>query len=487
MTILPDVISSLSKEEIRNLKLFLNRMHSATEKMNEKLFDFVKKQQNKDYDELKIFKKLYPNDENKLTFNRLKSRLLQDISESLASFNFSATDIHFVLNHYLLYKTFIDKNELEIASYYIKRAEKRAEEIQHPELLDLIYSDMIKLSHELKEIDPEVYIAKRKENRVTLNYLHEIDDVLAVVIYKLRLRKNTTTKDIQLYQLLEKTIAKFTSNKQLIKNKSFKIKIYHALSRLLLGKKEYVILEDYLLKTYHEFIDKKLFDKNTHTTKVQMLVYICNTLYANEKYADSLKFAEKLKLALAEFDNALYESYVIYYYNSLTNNYNEIDTQKAIYYLNEAKDNKFIYKHSFHMAFVYYNLVGCYYDLKDNKQAIKNLVKLYTHHSYQNISDEMRLKINMTELMIRIQLKEVDFVELKIKQLQKDFADVLKADSVDKDMLNIIERLVIKCHLKPDAALRTQIKQLMQQYNNKDTAEVISYSLWLSDNFLKAG
>ena len=138
MNILPILIAALNKEEAKNVKVYLNRTRADLDKKNELLFDLVRKNYPDNYDEEKLFKKLYPNTESKLVFNRLKSRLLQDVSESLASFNFSATDIHFIVNNYLLSKTNSDKNEFELAHYYIQRAQKKAEEIQHLELLELI-------------------------------------------------------------------------------------------------------------------------------------------------------------------------------------------------------------------------------------------------------------------------------------------------------------------------------------------------------------
>jgi hypothetical protein len=42
MNILPNIIGSLNKEEIRNFKLFINRTHSNQKRKDETLFDLIK-------------------------------------------------------------------------------------------------------------------------------------------------------------------------------------------------------------------------------------------------------------------------------------------------------------------------------------------------------------------------------------------------------------------------------------------------------------
>jgi hypothetical protein len=54
------------------------------------------------------------------------------------------------------------------------------------ELLNLVYLEIIKLSYERSEINVELYLAKRKKNNKKLVQLNEIDDVLAMVNYKMK-------------------------------------------------------------------------------------------------------------------------------------------------------------------------------------------------------------------------------------------------------------------------------------------------------------
>ena len=349
----------------------------------------------------------------------------------------------------------------------------------------MVYGEIIKLSQEIIGINPEIYVDKRKQNRHRLNNINEMDDVLAIIINKVRLREINSGKNNKVYKQLEDVVNKFSTQKQFANDKSFKVKIYQALSRVLLNKKDYEALEDYLLKTYHTFLIEKIFDKHTHATKIQILIYICNTLFVNEKYNDSLLYANKLKEALHEFDNLLYEKNVVYYYNVLNNNYSEIDTTKAIYYLNEAISNKLIQKHPYYLAFVYYNLSGCYYDLKEYKLALKHIIKLYSHASYGNIDETWKLKINITDLLLRLQLNDIEYAETKYKQINKEFAKCIKDSVVDKEMLNILKLIMYNETTTINKPLKQRLQKFVDAYNSKDTTEVISYAAWLKANYLK--
>ena len=62
-----------------------------------------------------------------------------------------------------------------------------------------------------------------------------------------------------------------------------RLKIYRAVSQILLQRHEYIALEEYLEKTYSDFNKEKLFNKSNHESKLQMLTYMVNCLHKNGK------------------------------------------------------------------------------------------------------------------------------------------------------------------------------------------------------------
>ncbi len=152
-----DVVWSLSKEENRNVTLFLNRTNADKERKDVTLFDYVRKNKCK-VNEEQILKRLYHNTEDKNSFYRLKNRLVNDINKSLLQLHFDKNSYNAVLNLYSLSKVFIQKGEYGIAYNYLLEAESKAIKNEFFDLLDLIYSDFIKLSHESLNYNPITYI-----------------------------------------------------------------------------------------------------------------------------------------------------------------------------------------------------------------------------------------------------------------------------------------------------------------------------------------
>ncbi|MGZ4159031.1 MAG: hypothetical protein ACXVED_18590, partial [Bacteroidia bacterium] len=256
-----------------------------------------------------------------------------------------------------------------------------------------------------------------------------------------------------------------------------------SVSRILLQQQDYKSLEKYLLKTYLEFTTEKLFNKNNHDTKLQMLTYLINSLFYNKKINESLEYVAKLKSAMDEFNKLLYDKYLFYYYNSLVINYTVKDIDKAIEILQEAKDNNSIKKLPIYSVFVYLNLAVLNFDKKNFKESLKNLVKPMMQDAFQNLDEAWHLKLAVFELMIRYELEDFDYLETKINRIKKDFATLIKREEYNrqKQMILIIEMMIKSDGVKKDKQLIKYINQLLGNTMESSSSEtdIINYKDWL--------
>jgi len=471
----------MSKEEARHFKLFIKRTNANSERKDATLFDYIRKSLD-GYEEAKILKKLYDK-KDKNAFYRLKNRLLEDLGKSLSLQYFD----HFASNqalHYLaLSRLHQDKGQFKVAIHYLNRAEKKAMEIQSYELLDVIYSDLIKVSQETLSINPENYIEKRKENRLKLNRLREIDDILAVLIYRIRLSQNFSPQNYQIIEVLQKTINDFSHSKEIKQSPQLRFKIYHSVSRILLQQHDYKALEDYLILTLKEFSKEKLFNRNNHDTKLQMLTYLVNSLFKNGKQKLSLEYAEKLKEAMNEFNGILHDKYLFYYYSALINNYSIINTEKAIVILNEALENKKINEVSLNRVFLYLQLALLHFDNREIKQANKHIVKLKLEDSFKTLDEAFQLKINIAELIIRYELEDSDFIELQLKNIRKEFRELLEKEdhTRQRDILGIISDMIYSPNVKADKKLHKTISDVIKAIPPEEASDtdILNYHDWL--------
>jgi hypothetical protein len=209
MDVLQTVVANLAKEEVRGFKLWLNSTNASEQRKDILLLDYIRKANN--YNEDYIFGKLYEgNDKN--SFYKLKHRLLEDLGNYLAMTYTGKSDANNIYWYLSLQQIFTQRSQPKVAHYYLLKAEKKGLAVEHYELLDIIYSVLIKLSGELSEIDPEIYISKQKANAILLNKMRETDQVLAAMAYRLKATQNFGSRDSNLTRLLNNTIRDFAKD-----------------------------------------------------------------------------------------------------------------------------------------------------------------------------------------------------------------------------------------------------------------------------------
>ena len=480
MDILNQVIQLMNKEEVRHFKLFTGRTQVKGTRKDLLLFDYIRKV-NDDYEEDRIFHKLYDKN-NKNAFYRLKNRLLTDLNKSLVIQHLDDDDTNHIFHLLSLSRFFFNRNSYEVAYHYIRKAEKKAIALENYELLDFIYSELIKLSHEIISINPETYIQKRKQNRDQLLYLREIEDILAAAIYRLKITQNYSAKN-PVIDLLQKTVEEYSLNDQIRKSPKLRFALYQSVSRILVANKDYVPLEQYILSTWETFSGEGLFNKRNHDTKLQMLTFIVNTLYKNGKDSEALKFTDLLKEAMAEYNGFLQKKYTFFYYNSLAHYYNKHDKEKAIKTFEEMKEQEGI-KGTRYEAFSILNLSIVLFMTYKFRPALKSLIQLYLHDSFQTNDDSFKFKIATYELILRFEVDDFETIEKRIDQVRKDFAELIQLpeNSRDRELISLLEAMVKSIDIRRDKALVERISNFLKDKpEDEQDIGVVDYYDWLKE------
>lgn len=485
MDILNKTVHRLNKEEIINYKLYANRTQSNNDRKDILLFDLIKKQPEPDINDDKLIQKLYPSIKNKNIYYRLKNRLLNEINNSLVQFYCYEKNNHDIYSELSLYKVFLKKNDWPLANYHLLKAEKKALAIQDFSLLDVIYTEHINLSIQFGETTPNVFIKKRELNQLRLNEIRALDDSLATIIYDLKRSQNFSKTKNHTTQVLNKAILHLNSKKEFKNNLVFKTKLFNAISRLLLSQQQYQSLEKYTLATYQEFLHKNYFSKTNHDIKLQMLAYLCNALFVNKKHAVSLHYINELHDAMKEYKRLLYNSYVFFYYNSLINNYTVTDPEKAIEISNEAKENKVIASHPTHLGYVYLNLAGAYFDLKQHKTALKNIIKLYNHKLFHTIDTSFKVKILITEIILRIETEDLEYALRLLDTLKKQNKLLFykKEFKLDADFIQLLMELIKKYDFKNNKYSKSLVNVFYNKNYPEHHSSIVHYKEWLSEKF----
>jgi tetratricopeptide (TPR) repeat protein len=308
--------------------------------------------------------------------------------------------------------------------------------------------------------------------------------VLAVVTYDIKSSQTFGFAESEVYDALQKKVDELSKNKELNNSVQLKFKLYHSVSRILLQKHNYIGLQNYLLKTYSEFTAKKFFNQYNHDSKLQMLTYLCNSMYRNGNISESLNYAEQLNQAMSEYNAVLRDKYLFFYYNVLVNNYSKTNVSKAIEILDEAKEESIIKKHPLYIGFVYLNLAVSYFGLNDFKNSSKQITKLYMLDSYASLDKAFRLKISIFELIVRYELTDFDFILMRIKQVQSDFKSLLTESAFvrEKQLLLFIKTIISNSNIQSKGKVNEDIQHFIKEYKStsQDDSEIINYADWLA-------
>lgn len=481
MDILNQIVEVLNKEEIRFYKLFALRQQGNSERKDLFLLDALRK--NPDASDEKIFRKLYP-DGDKNAYYRLRNRLLEDINRSLMLQHYEDEELLMIFHQLTVVRIYTAKNQYQLAFHFLRKAEQKALKTENHEILDIIYGEFIRLSNELMVINPETYVSLRRKNSETLNRLRQMDDLLAVVSYRLKTTQNFGEKQNSLMGILEETTNSFMQDAGLAASPRFRFKLYSLVSQMLLQKQDYVSLEAYLKKTIAEFTSEHLFNKTNHEIKLQMLTYLVNSLFKTGKIDESLQYSDALHDTMLEFNSLHFERFEIFYYNSLVNNYSTFDIPKAISILQDLLNNKNLRKVPFYELFVYLNLATSYFDLQQYNQAIRHLSKAYLIDSYKKADASLKFKIAVAELIIRYENGDLDFWNYRKDQIVRENQAELEDDKhlKEKELLKIL----IKAAADPDGIKSRKLRPSIETYlkvwdNSEQESEVIRYLNWLRD------
>ena len=468
---LDSIVQSLSKEEVRFFKLFLKRTDNKNRK-DVDLFDYMKKKKG-DFTTKDVLKKLETNPNN---YYQIKNRLYHELNNSMVWQHIWKDNQSKSFSFVLLSRVYKNKGELELAFHYLKKAENEAIDSELYEVLSIIYSEIIKISHELLSIDVDYYIELKRNNIKILSEIDEMDLLLAKIMYDIRTKQNFGKSDISLVKLIKTKYGKISKEKNLVSSTRFRIRLFKMYSRLLLQERNYQSLEKFLIESNNEFGKDKLFNRSNHNEKLTLLTYLTNCLYKTKKYKQSLKYSEQLLISMKEYDSFLYDKYLFYYYNMLVLNYAKTDKKKALDYLNKASKSDAIKRLPSYNAFIYLNRSLIYYYEDNYKESQKNIARLIMQEDFLLLDKSFQLKILVAELMIRISISNKN-LDNKFKDIKKNYTSLLEEENHlrEKIMIGLLSKKINNEDIEGD---KEKLLSYMSDYDSEDI-DIISYNIWL--------
>jgi len=471
---LDTIVQSLSKEEIRFFKLFVKRTDNKNRK-DVDLFDLMRRK-NGDYTTKDALKKLKTNPN---SYYQVKNRLYHGLNNSMVWQHIWKDQQSKSFSFVLLSRVYKNKGELELSFHYLQKAEKEAIDSELYEVLSIIYSEILQLSHELISIDVDHYIDLKRNNIKILSEIDEMDLLLSKIMYDIKTKQNFSKSDVSLFKLIKTKYNKISKDKKLVNSPIFRMRLFKMYSRLLLQERDYMSLEKFLIESYNEFENSKLFNRSNHNDKLSLLTYLTNCLYKTKKHKKSLKYAEQLLISMKEYDSFLHDKYLFYYYNMLVLNYAKTDKKKALDYLNKASRSEVIKKMPSYSSFIYLNRALIYFYQNNFSSAQKNMSRLIIQEDFLLLDKALQLKILIADLMIRLVPSQNTIIE-KILSINENYKELLEEDYHirEKEMIDIISK---KVHNEDIVEDKKKLLDYMSDSDSEDI-DIISYNSWIRNN-----
>lgn len=482
MNILLELISNLDGYTLGHIQKKLE----ADKSKSFQLFQLYKSHKGKETspnDEL-IMKKLYGTKANEMgTLYRLKNRLVNNINQALIELNTADGKTSFLSEQNLiLYRIFLSGGISQLAEYYLQKSIKYAESNEQYVLLDFLYGEMIMFCKDSLAQDPDYYIKKRRENFKMFNTLRTMDEILAVMTYRLKSTQNLAGQ-LNISKEIDKTLKTFSVDKEVFKSTQFKIKFYKTVSQILVQQQKFIELEKFIIQTREDFLQAGIFNKQTHDIKIEQLVYLTNSLLVQGKYLQVIENGKILHHELLEFDRMLHDKYIYFYYQAQINSYGVLNVDKAVELQVEVLSKPNIIHDPYFIVFNYANLAFLYFLQKNFKLVVKTLQKVYLNSFYPKVDINLKVELAMLELMARDGLSDVNTFEYRLSQIKTSLSGEWKDYHGSEEVLfRIIEGINVKPNFKKDG----NILKLVEHYiklNQTNTNRVFNYEPWIREKF----
>jgi len=482
---LTKLIKNLETVEIRNFKIHMSRYnYKGQDKKITLLFDAIKKDKADEYS-TELVKKILP-EGNKNAFFQLKNRLIEEIENSMLHLHRNKNEQSQVYKNLQLYEIFIQKSDYERANAYLKKAEKAALKLESYDNLVDIYRKYIQLARYLN-ISPEQYIIRQNEFQELSTATNQNEQYISAIEYHLK-NTNFSGKDNEVIDELEKISTSLQLN-ELTKNSTRnRLSVNHCVRQILLQKKEFSALADYMTDTYCDFEKEDLFGKNNHEEKIIHLTWIVNALLKTKSIRGMEEYIERLHDALLDYNKLYYDKYIWLYYQSkvmaLVFSYRY---PEGINLLEELKEKEDLPYNTGIFMFVYMNLIGLNFSAQKIDEALKYLATVITDPRFKQLSPDWKLNIQLTELILHTEIDDLEYADLKIKEIKRKYSNLLKDDAYqnEKEFLKIVTYILKEGGRGFTKKFLESVTNFINNFNYEPANAPIDYGVWLQSKVEK--
>jgi len=484
--ILERIIENLSSDEVRRFKILSNRFKADEEKKLIVLFDAIRNGGFKEIED-EVVTQLYGANtlKTKNNYYRLRNKLLSNLEKSLLFYHFNYKNTLESHSHIQLATLLKERGLYKEAFHYLKKGEKVAKKHDQFSVVEVVYDEMVQLAARDINIDIDDIIKKRKENLRKMEIQRSTNEILGMVAQKAnRLNVSRGKKGESLIEMLEQIKDKLEAYSDIYHSPNGRIGVARTVCAILLRRGVYDELERYIAKTFHEFEDAKLFDRNTHSFKLLMRIWWINALRKLLRISEEAQQIKLLQKDLKLFSKQNYNEYAIYFYTSKINNEKLLGNLKeARSALKDALGNKAVIQNDLNQLYLLISQADQYFNEEKFIQALESIQHIMAHNRFEDLDEEAKFYLTIFELVVGHEAKEYACTANRYKSLRKKFRKFLGDAEYAKahKFATIVMRMNTQAIEKKQISLQNTYHSFVTSYPKSEVADnhIIMYEVYL--------
>jgi hypothetical protein len=483
LDVLEKVIFSLTSDEVRRFKILSNRFKADDEKKLIILFDTIRSEKFAD-DEQAIVEDLYEvnNAQTRNRYYRLRNKLLENIEKSLAFYHFKYKDSIHAYYDIQLSIMFRERGGYQLALYFLKKAEKKAKELDQFNILEQIYHEYSLLALKDIEIDIEDILLRRKSNLEKVKIQRRNTEAVAIITQQLK-KSNFSREKASVIDMLEKTQKSIEETAEIFHSAEGKIQIFRTVSALLLQKEAYGQLVNYARNTIQDFEARNLFNNDNHAERLLMRLWLINALFKTSRFSDAETELENFEKEMAMYRRQNYYTYLFHYTNTRINVLKALGkTNEAGELIMEALGTKELRSEPEHELYLMRSLADQHFILRDYAQALQVLAGIKKLPGYRLLQDVSSMYLELFEMVVHVDNGNYGFLPEHLKDFKKSHRKLLKSSLHERVslFLEILEKINTAAEKGKLANLKQQLPQLQTMFADGEQGgnEIILYDVY---------
>jgi len=420
---LQEIITTLSVEDQKEFRLFINRQKQKRDRKDLQLFDSLLKQPEAIPDNLAAV--LYP-EGNAAAYHALRKRLHRHLMDfiMLKRVKDDSTSASSVMGHLSLARYLLDHGSDRLAWKFLRKAEKQAQEAEHYDLLNAIYNVQIEHADSEFADDLDAIIPKRNTNKQLAD-----EDERANIAYGLIRRQlyesRLQGKAIDFDKIIHDTLERFELAEAVSQRPGLFYKLMFITRSAILAKKDFHSFEPFIIHQYEQLERTIGFGKPHHFYKLSLLYMVAHVLYRNKQFDRSNKYLWELYQQMQTFEKTLFQQFFPRYSLLIAANYSLLGkSELAITELEELLKNKKVRLKPSELLNAQLNLGVYLFQQERYKEANRILINIGHSDKWceKKMGKEWVLRKNMVELVVLYDLGKEDLAENRLRSIERNFA-----------------------------------------------------------------